>query len=230
MKLVLHSIFLVSLVAITFVCGLSAQDDDQFGEDSRLNTNLGFTVTAPLNPTAQLVNVGGGFVAGAGYNISRRHALIGEFMWNRLGGANAALAPIRAALGTQNIDGHGSLFAVTGNYRFELRGKGTGVYFIAGGGWYRRLATIETHVATGSSISCTPTWEWWGFQCASGTVTSDQTVASYTADNLGVNGGVGVTFKVGEPRYRVYLEARYIYVPSKTIHTELIPITFGIRF
>ena len=232
MTLISRGIFLVSIVAVVFVYGAAAQDDDeQFGEDSRLNTNLGVTITAPLNPTAQLVNVGGGFVGGAGYNFSPHHALIGEFMWNRLGAADGALAAIRAALGTRNIDGHGDLFALTGNYRFELRGKSTGVYFIAGGGWYHRNATLNTHVATGSSITCTPTWEFWGYQCESGTVTADQTVASYTADNLGVNGGVGVTFRVaGESRYRVYLEARYIYVPSKTLHTELIPITFGIRF
>jgi len=230
MRVVLHGIVLVSLIAAVFVCGLAAQDDEDFGEDSRLNTNLGFTITAPLNPTAQVVNVGGGFVGGAGYNFTQHHALVGEFMWNRLGAADSALIPIRAALGTRNIDGHGDLFSLTGNYRFELRGKTTGVYFIGGGGWYRRDSTLETHVATGSSITCTPTWLWWGFECASGTVTDNQTVASYTSDTLGVNGGVGVTFKVGEPRYRVYFEARYIYVPSKPLKTELIPITFGIRF
>lgn len=230
MKLVLHGIVLVLVLATTFVCRLSAQDDEEFGEDSHLNTNLGITVTAPLNPTARLVNVGVGFVGGAGYDFNQHHALIAEFMWNRLGASDAALIPIRAALGTRNIDGHGNLFALTGNYRFELRGKKTGVYFIAGGGWYHRSATLETHVATGSSVSCTPEWLWWGFECSSGTVTSNQTVASYTADNLGVNGGVGVTFKTAEPRYRVYIEARYIYVPSRILHTELIPITFGIRF
>ena len=231
MKALLRSILLL-VVVTALVSALAAQDDDDegFGEDSHLNTNLGFTVTAPLNPTAQLVNVGGGFVGGAGYNINQHHAFVGELMWNRLGAADAALAPIRAALGTRDIDGHGDLFSLTGNYRFELRGKTTGVYFIAGGGWYRRNASLHTHVATGSSIGCTRTWVLWGFECSSGIVTSEQTVASYTADNLGVNGGVGVTFKVGEPRYRVYLEARYIYVPSKIIHTELIPITFGIRF
>jgi Outer membrane protein beta-barrel domain len=230
MKFVLRSMVLFCIVAVGFVRGLPAQDDEEFGEDSHLNTNLGFTITTPLNPTAQLVNVGGGGVAGAGYNINEHHAFVGEFMWNRLGASDAALIPIRAALGTRNIDGHGDLFALTGNYRFELRGKKTGIYFIGGGGWYRRNATIDTHVPTGTGTSCTQTWLYWGFECSQGIVTSNQTVASFTADNLGVNGGGGVTFKVGEPRYRVYIEARYIYVPTKTLHTELIPITVGIRF
>ncbi len=226
----------ISIAAIlaVFLSGcvvrLLAQDDD-YNEDSKLNTHMGIMVTAPLKPTSQFLNVGGGFTAGAGYNFSNHHALIGDFMWNRLGASDAALAPIRDAVGTNDVHGHGSLFALTANYRFELRGKTTGVYFIAGGGWYHRKATVSTHVATGSSISCTRTWEDWGFNCSSGIVTSDQTLASSISDVLGANGGVGVTFRVGEsPRYRVFLEARYHYAPTKNVKTELIPITFGIRF
>lgn len=59
---------------------------------------------------------------------------------------------------------------------------------------------------------------------------SDQTLASSTSDALGLNGGIGVTFKVAEPRYRFYIEARYHYAPTKNVKTELIPITIGIRF
>lgn len=227
MKRASIAVVVVMLLAVTL---LSAQDEDEFGEDSKLNTNLALAITAPLNPTARFVNVGGGVVAGAGYNMTKRNAFIGEFMWNRLGASDAALAPIRDALGTHDVNGHGNLFALTGNYRFELRGKTTGVYFIAGGGWYHRTASVSTHVATGSSISCTPTWEWWGFECKSGTVISDQTLASSTADALGVNGGIGITFKVAEPRYRFYMEARYHYAPTKNVKTELIPVAIGIRF
>jgi hypothetical protein len=228
MKRASIAVIVAMLLANALVCRVFAQDE--LGEDSKVNTNLAFTITAPLNPTAQFVNVGGGLVVGAGYNVSKRNAFIGEFMWNRLGASDAALATVRDALQTHDVNGHGNLFALTGNYRFEVRGKTTGVYFIGGGGWYRRTANLSTPVATGSSISCTRTWEWWGFECKSGTVVSDQTVASSTSDVLGVNGGIGVTFKVAEPRYRVYVEARYHYAPTKNVKTELIPVTVGIRF
>lgn len=225
----LSTVLLVpTLVATVLVCRGFAQEE--FGEDSKVNTNLAFTITAPLNPISKFVNVGGGFVAGAGYNMTKRNAFIGEFMWNRLGASDSALTPIREALGTHDVNGHGNLFALTGNYRFELRGRTTGVYFIGGGGWYRRTASVSTHVATGTSIECNPTWEWWGYECTKGTVMSDQTLASSTSDALGLNGGIGVTFKVGEPRYRFYIEARYHYAPTKNVKTELIPITIGIRF
>jgi hypothetical protein len=228
MKRACVAVVVAMLLGIVLVCRVSAQDE--LGEDSRVNTNLAVTITAPLNPTAHFVNVGGGFVVGAGYNASKRNAFIGEFMWNRLGASDAALAPIRSALQTHNINGHGNLYVLTGNYRFELRGKTTGIYFIGGGGWYHRTANVTTHVATGSSITCTPTWLWWGFDCQSGTVTSNQTLASSTSDTLGANVGLGITFKVAEPRYRIYLEARYHYAPTKNVKTELIPISMGIRF
>lgn len=228
MKRALIAVVVVVLLSFVFVHRVSAQEE--FGEDSRLNTNLAVTLTAPLNPTAHFVNVGGGVVAGAGYNFTKRNSFIGEFMWNRLGASDAALATVRAALQNGNVNGHGNLVALTGNYRFEVRGKTTGVYFIAGGGWYHRTASISTTVPTGSSVTCTPTWLWWGYQCSSGTVVSNQTLASSSSDALGVNGGFGVTFKVAEPRYRVYLEARYHYAPTKNVNTELIPVTIGIRF
>jgi hypothetical protein len=47
---------------------------------------------------------------------------------------------------------------------------------------------------------------------------------------FGYNGGMGLTVKVGEPRYRLYIEARYHYAPTSRINTQIIPITMGIRF
>ena len=230
MHRVLPAIITTVLLA-TLCVRVFAQDDGEFGDDSKLNTNLAFTLTAPLNPMSSFVNVGGGFVAGAGFNVNRRNAFVGEFMWNRLGAADSAIAPIQQALGTRDISGNADIFAVTGNYRFELQGKTTGIYFIGGAGWYRRSASITTHVATGSSIQCNRTWEWWGYLCTSGTVISDQTLASSTSDALGMNGGIGITFKkADEPRYRFYMEARYHYAPTKNVKTQLIPITIGMRF
>jgi hypothetical protein len=193
---------------------------------------LAFVITAPLNPTSQFVNVGGGFVGGAGYNITKRNGFVGEFMWNRMGASDAALKVIRTGLGTNNIDGSGDIIATTANYRYELVGRTAGVYFIAGGGWYRRNVSLTTQVATtGQSISCTRPWLWYGFECQSGNVIADQTVASSTSDVLGFNGGIGLTFKKAvEPRYRFYIEARYHYAPTKNVKTEFLPITVGIRF
>ena len=222
----------VSILLVVVFCSnpLRGQEEEEFGEDSKLNTNLAIPLSVPLNPIANFMNFGWGLTMGAGYNMTPRQGFVGEFMWNRLFVSNSALTPLRIALHSPDINGHGNLFAITANYRFELRGRSKGVYFIGGGGFYYRSTTITKEVITGSTIACAPVWLFWGFSCTSGTVSSDQTLASSASGTFGVNGGMGLTFKVAEPRYRFYIEARYHYAPTTPINTQLIPITMGIRF
>jgi hypothetical protein len=140
------------------------------------------------------------------------------------------MAPLRQALHDGTLNGHGNLYAFTANYRFELRGRALGTYFIAGGGFYYRNAELSQHVVTGTQTSCTREWLFFGFTCTNGTVSSDQTLAKASSGTLGANGGMGFTVKVGEPRYRLYFEARYHYAPTTRLNTQIIPITVGIRF
>jgi Outer membrane protein beta-barrel domain len=210
-------------------CALLSQEEE--GDDnSKLNTNLGVPISGHLNPMAKFSNFGLGATAGAGYNFTRRHAFVGEFMWNHLFVNGNALAPIRAALQNPTLGGKGELFSLTGNYRFELRGQTLGTYFIAGGGLYHRDASLSQKVTTGNNITCEPTWEWWGFSCTSGTVGSNQTLRSTSSSALGVNGGIGFTARTGEAPYRVYIETRYHFAPTKSINTQLVVLTIGIRY
>lgn len=216
------------VVVVAFPSFLNAQED--YGEDSRLNTNMAIPLTVPLNPLAKSVNFGLGTTVGAGYNISRRNAIVAEFMWNRLFVSSETLAPLRLALQDHSLTGHGNVYAFTANYRFEMRGRSLGTYFIAGGGFYYRNAELSKQVVAGTATTCTREWLFWGFTCTSGTVSTDQTLASASSGTLGANGGIGFTVKVGEPRYRLYFEARYHYAPTTRINTQIIPITIGIRF
>jgi hypothetical protein len=207
----------VAILLVVSCCSICMRAQDDFDENSKLNTNLGMPLTVPVNPTARFTNFGWGATIGAGYNITRRNAFVGEFMWNRLYPSNSALAPLRLALHSHSLNGHGNLFALTGNYRYELRGRSLGAYLIGGVGFYHRTV-------------CTPEWIFWGFTCTSGVVSSDQTLASSSSGAAGFNGGMGFTIKTGEPRYRIYVEARYHYAATSPNNTQLIPITFGVRF
>jgi hypothetical protein len=220
---------LIVITVLTMArCNLYAQDE---GDDNpRGNVNLGMPISAPLNPTSRFVNLGLGTTVGAGYNFTRRHAVVGEFMWNNLFATNGALAPIKAALQNPNLNAGGNLYAFTGNYRLELRGKAVGTYLIGGGGWYYRNTHLSQKVTTGSSVTCNPTWLWWGFSCESGTVTANQTLASSASHALGVNGGIGFTARVGDAPYRIYVETRYHYAPTKGVSTQLVALTVGIRY
>jgi hypothetical protein len=139
---------------------------------SRLNSNASFTVSVPLSNMTSYSTPAWGFVYGAGYNISKRHSVLGEVMWNRLLPTNEALMPIRAALQINDINGHGNLIALTANYRLQIEGKVFGTYLIAGGGMYYRGTGLSQIVAVGDSVSCTPAWLLWGFTCESGIAVS----------------------------------------------------------
>lgn len=217
------------ILAVASVSTLNAQTASK-QDFEKLNTNLGIMVSVPLNPTARFVSLGWGLVAGAGYNINKRNSLIGELMWNRLYASDGALEPLRSALQARDISGRSDLVALTGNYRFEVQRKTYGAYVIGGGGWYYRRESLSRHVTTTEGVVCDPGWLWWGFTCVSGTVTTNQTLGSTSSNAFGGNVGVGFTRRVGEPPYRMYVESRYHYAPTKNVNTQLVAITVGIRY
>ena len=226
-KLRVRNIILLA-IALVPVQLLQAQDD--CGDDCKLNTNLAMIISMPVNPSAQVVGTGWGIVGGAGYNFNQRNAVVGEFMWTRVYPSGGALQPLQTALQSKDLDGNTDLYALTGNYRFELRGRLLGAYLIGGGGWYYRNTWLSKEVSSGSGNICTPVWRWFGYTCASGVVNPNQPPVISTSNAFGANGGIGFTARVGEAPYRFYAEARYHYAPTRNMSTQLIVVTLGIRY
>lgn len=73
----------IVVVALTSMQPVYAQLESTCEDHCKINSNLAGLINVPLNPTAQLVTVGWGFVGGVGYNFNKRNAIISEFMWNR---------------------------------------------------------------------------------------------------------------------------------------------------
>jgi hypothetical protein len=217
----------ILMIALAPPRRLYAQD---CGDECKINTNIGIIANVPLNPTSQVAGPGWGALGGVGYNFNKRHAVIGEFMWNKIYAQSAALLPLQASLPSGSLFGGTDLFTITGNYRFELRGPRLGAYLIGGSGWYYRNASLSKPVTAATDTACTPGWLWWGFNCTSGTVNTNQTVTTSSSSTWGANGGIGFTVRVGEAPYRIYTEARYHYAPTKGINTQLMVITVGIRY
>jgi len=194
------------------------------------NVHLGFPIAIPLNPAARAVHLGFGISVGGGYNFDRHNGLIGDFLWTNLLPTNEALAKLRTTLDDPSLNAKVGVTELSANYRYEIRGQHLGTYFIGGAGLFYRHTSVSKEVVTGQDIQCDPTWQWWGFECSSGIVTENQTVGSWSATAPGYNGGIGFTVRVGEPPYRFYAESRYHYAPNSRINTQLIEITFGIRY
>jgi hypothetical protein len=192
---------------------------------AKLNFNIGGGVSTPLNPTARFAGLSGNFVAGAGYNINKHHAIIGEFMWSGLPPDNFILHPINAPFGSIN------LYTLTANYRYQtqkINGSHFGLYAIAGGGWYYRFSQVDRNFVVGPGTGCDPIFDWWGYACIDGVVT--ETIASKGNSAGGVNGGVGFTIRLSDSGWKFYIESRYHYAWNNRIPSTLVPVTFGFRF
>jgi hypothetical protein len=222
------SSLILFVMALTATQLLRAQED--CGNDCGLNTNLAIILNTPVSSSAEIVGTGWGIVGGAGYNFNRRNAVVGEFLWNRVYPSGGALQPLQTALQSSNLKGNTDFYALTGDYRFELRGRLLGTYLIGGGGWYFRNTWLSEEVKPGIGTPCSPAWRWFGYTCTSGTVNVGQPPVTSSTNALGANGGVGFTARVGEAPYRFYAEARYHYAPTKNMSTQFIAITLGIRY
>jgi len=205
-------------------CVIHAQEGN---DDPSFSSNIGMSLSAPLSPISRYADLGLGVDYSAGYNFSRRHALVGEFMWNWIYPSGFALQSLRMAWPSANVNGHGNLFSLTVNYKYELRGKLLGTYLIGGTGWYHRSTTITREIPGGTPIPCQPIWLWWGYPCG---ITTASTVARSGSSAWGGNVGIGFTIRVGEPPYRWYVETRYHYAPTKNISTQLMTINVGFRY
>jgi hypothetical protein len=219
---------LICIGVLLFACRAAHAQED-FGIEPKVNVNVGGIISAPLNPSARFVNIGWGMTTGTGYNLTLSHALFGEFMWNKLYPTTAALEPIESAFQKPRIAAYTNVFALTGNYRYEPHGTLHGIYFIAGGGWYHRNASVKDQVPI-AGVPCDPAWVWWGYSCKAGLVTTGLGSSRYSSDTLGVNGGFGLTVPLYESPYRFYIETRYHYAPSKVFNTQIIDIAVGFRY
>jgi hypothetical protein len=227
-KLLLRNIILLGIVLAPLQI-LQAQDGGCVDE-CKVNTNVAMVINAPVSSSAQIVGTGWGIVGGGGYNFNKHNAIVGEFMWNRVYPLQGALQPLETALQSKDLRANTDFYALTANYRFELPGRTIGTYFIGGGGWYFRNTWLSTAVHSGTGNVCTPVWRWFGYSCTSGIVNSNQPPVASSSNALGVNGGIGITARVGEAPYRFYAEARYHYVPTRNISTHFIAISLGIRY
>jgi len=223
-----YGLIIIACMCLSAVpCSIHAQGGD---DNPAFSSNLGISTSVPLGTTAHYVTSGLGVDYSAGYNFDRHHALVGEVTWNWLYPSDSALDPLRVAFQSQDVRAHGDLVALMANYKFEVRGKLFGAYFIGGGGWYHRSTTISNAFPTGTLVPCQPIWLWWGYNCSSETTITSSTVATSSSNVFGGNAGIGFTIRVGDPPYRWYVESRYHYAPTKNITTQLVTISVGFRY
>jgi hypothetical protein len=238
------------LAAAMIPSQMRAQDPNEPGS---FNFSMGGGFSVPVNPTARFAGVGGNFMTGGGYNIDKHNSIVGQFMWAGL--PPTVLPPSISAI-TQLAGFHASvnLFSLTADYKYSgAFGSAIGYYFIGGGGWYNRQLSVSksTIAITNQDASCAnqnplppscftivpsiplipkgtvcaPIWSWYGFTCTNGFV---NTIGfGIGTSSFGGNGGVGLTFRIKDTAWKLFIESRYNYAASRAVATHVVPVTIG---
>jgi len=188
----------------------------------------------PLGNTSKFAGISGAFQFGAGPNLAAHSSIVGEFMWHGLPPTRnvlqAVVNPLIAAGLPSNVSTSTHLYALTANYMYHRDWHRYGYYFIAGGGWYFRHSALNNYTVQPGTV-CQPVWDWWGYTCQSGFVSTTNTIATKGVSSGGMNGGVGITISLGDSGFKYYMESRYHYSPQGgRIATQIIPVTLGFRW
>jgi opacity protein-like surface antigen len=191
-----------------------------FGQ-SKFTFAVGGGPTVPGKYTGRNFNTGFNLTAGVGYHPIPAFGLMGEFGFNNMNIATAALQRIGVP------DGSGRIYSVTLNPIVHLNPRGRmDVYLIGGAGYYRR--TIE--FTQPSSAIATAFDPFYGifFPVEIPTTT---VLSSYSQNKGGINGGAGIAIRFGEDtRSSFFAESRYHYIWTSPVRTAMIPVTFGFRW
>ena len=191
-----------------------------YAEDyPRFNFNIGGGIGFPQGDLSSFINHGGNFVVGGGYNFGKYVSMNGEWMWHDL----PVNTSTKDALQTPGASARQYALTFDPMVHTSL-GHSLGVYAIGGIGWYHRSG--ET-TRPGVAVICDPYWSWW-YGCGIGEV--QVITGSTSADAFGENIGGGLTYRVGESHVKFYGEFRYHHADYHKVATNIIPLTFGIRF
>ncbi|MDR3746047.1 MAG: hypothetical protein P4K80_07960 [Acidobacteriaceae bacterium] len=206
----------------------------------------GVGLDAPVGNTHIYDTPSYSFQFGGGRNFNRVVGLLAQFDYDNFGLQAKTLnnqSILYFGATGQGLDGNSHIWSFTLNPTFTLPTEGPlGLYAVLGGGFYHKVTNF-----TLPSVQCDY------YSCYS----ANQNVDMYTSNSLGVNGGIGITYKFSKfSNERFYVETRYVfldnqqrygvtansstavlnayngynYYPANSNRTTYIPIKFGIRF
>lgn len=220
----------------------------------------------PVGDTHYYETTGWGFQAGGGRNFSKTLGVLLQFDYDHFGLQNATVAneqyiynycttaeynadycapqgPAPASAVTP-VGGNNHIWSFTLNPTFSVPTSGSlGAYAVVGVGFYHKVTNFTTP----------STEEYCYYFCEE--VEENATFDHYTSNALGVNGGLGVTWKFSKfSNEMLYGEIRYVFVdnqprsgvttanvasaplsatdfyPANSHRTTYFPVKFGIRF
>jgi hypothetical protein len=186
---------------------------------SHFAAEAGAGFNAPIGNDTPYITWGGSFTGGAGLHFSQRFTLLGEFQFldNKLPGA------FIAAGGGEGGNAH--IVSLTLDHVIDLFPTRVNSAYVTGGfGYY--------HKSTNFTVA--ECCDFYGYPV-------DVVANSFSSNQFGANIGLGFSHRLGgvygDGKMKLFGEARYVYIHTPPITepnglgtTELIPVTFGLRW
>jgi hypothetical protein len=218
---------------------------------NKLAIVLGGGFTVPVGGTRHDLTTSYHLLAGGGYNFSKKFGVIAQFDYDHFGLPGSVIAAQQAkyqslqiidpstggTIDLSGLDANAHVWSLTLNPTFTvIQGERSSVYVVVGGGYYRKTVNF--------TLPQTGTYCDYYYGCYQ--VQSNQNFDSYSNNSLGVNGGIGYTYKLSRfSNAKLFTEARYVWVanqknnttaaqgnyyPQANNRTGYIPVTFGVRW
>lgn len=183
----------------------------------RLAVEAGGGFTAPLGNSSGDLTWGWNFRGGLGYNVNKKVAVLAEyeFDYNKIPGR------ILSEVGTPGGNVHTWSLTLDPEWKYKTAGNWGG-YIIGGGGFYRQLTSFTEPVLV-QGLYCTY------FYCYPIYYTANAVVSHYSSNQGGLNIGTGVTLGNWN-QAKFFAEARYEWLDTPGHSTQIVPVTFGIRW
>jgi hypothetical protein len=213
------------------LCGLgitaaSAQTEPTSQGFNRFNFNVGGGFGGAFGDVGKLTGTSYNGVAGAGLNLSPSFGVKAEYMYFNLKFDDS----VKANQGVPDATGHLQSATLNLVYTHSLGGK-VGVYAIGGGGWYQRSVDARRQFLPEGTV-CQPAYRLWEIICTTAgiqLVDPAQTLSSHSNDGGGYNFGGGFTYRITR-KTKIYVEGRYHHSYTGPVHTNVFPVTVGLRW
>ena len=187
------------------------------GRQYSFQAGAGFN--APIGNDIPYITWGGNFLIGGGLKLSPYFSLLGEygFIQDKLPGALVAAG--------QGDTGNTRIQSLTLEPVLDLfPSRSNSIYLVGGGGWYHKSTNWNVLVG----------YDFYGYPVYA-------TAATFSSNQGGANAGFGFTHRLGgvygDGTAKLFAEARFLWIntpklgePNGLGSTELIPVSFGIRW
>ncbi|MFL6414793.1 MAG: outer membrane beta-barrel protein [Bryobacteraceae bacterium] len=184
-----------------------------------LTFGVGGGYTTQTSRTANYLDNGGNLQVTGGINLGPILGLGATFMYNGMGLTGSALSQVSVP------DGHANIYTLTLEPKIKVPLGPVKAYVLGGGGWMRRTVAYTQPVLAPTYIYN----PWWGYY-GPALVTANQELGSISQSAGVWDIGAGLDFNLPRTNWKLFAEARYFSGFTNQTHTNIVPISFGVRW